>query len=100
MNPLRNRSRLLAPLLGLLLLLGQWCAVVHASQHELATAGKHLVCEICLSADGSGAAPPPPSIQAALVPAQIEKQALPPQFQLPARRQVRPQGRAPPAFPV
>lgn len=100
MNPLRNRSRLLAPLLGLMLLLGQWAAVVHASQHELATAGKHQVCEICLSADAGGAAPPPPTEPLALVPAQVELAPALPHFHLPARKQALPQGRAPPAFPV
>lgn len=51
-------------LLVLAFVLGQWFAVVHSTQHELASVDKLVACEVC--AAGHSAALPPPAPLAAL----------------------------------
>lgn len=52
-------------LLALAFALGQWFAVVHATQHELSSADRLVACEVC--AVGHAAATPPPAAAAGLV---------------------------------
>lgn len=59
-----KQGRLPHLLLALAFVLGQWFAVVHSTQHELASADKLVACEVC--AAGHSAALPPPALAAAL----------------------------------
>lgn len=52
--PARRTAQLI---LALAFVLGQWFAVVHATQHELSAADRLVACEVC--AVGHAAAPPP-----------------------------------------
>lgn len=91
---------LLRPTLRLLLLLtfsvGQWLAVVHATQHELTAADTLVACETCLLGHGSGGMPSMP-----ILPADLSSRAAPPPAPrlaaLPDLRAARPRSRAPPS---
>ena len=51
------RTFYLRLLLALAFVLGQACALAHATQHELDSAGKTLSCEICAVAHSGGGVP-------------------------------------------
>jgi hypothetical protein len=71
MNAIRRRLQwgLFAPLL---LVVCQWLAVAHATQHELTAPGTQAACEVCIVAHGAGALPAP-----AVVPARFKPDAEP-----------------------
>jgi hypothetical protein len=87
--------------LRLLLLLtftvGQWLAVVHATQHELAPTAKADICAICVLGHGNGAAALPPALPADLSSKSAAPSALP-AVVLPELRAARARSRAPPLF--
>ncbi|MGH8460736.1 MAG: hypothetical protein ACRESS_03955 [Stenotrophobium sp.] len=81
------------------LLLGQWCAVVHASQHDDLPAAGKPPCAICAIAHASGITPSTVQLSTMSAPA-AERicEVLP---VAPAvRRSTPPQSRAPPAIPA
>ncbi|GAC1629696.1 MAG: hypothetical protein NVS9B10_21230 [Nevskia sp.] len=84
-------------LLALAFVLGQWFAVVHATQHELNAADRLVACEVCAVGHASGAAPLAAAPALALLPS-IEApqgQRAPAVSRKPIRR---PPTRGPPAL--
>lgn len=90
------------PLRLLLLLsfaLGQWLAVVHATQHELAPTAKADICSICVLSHGHAGTAALPALPADL----SSKAAAPPPLatpSLPSLRAARARSRAPPVVLV
>ena len=56
-------------LLALAFVLGQWFAVVHATQHELNSADRLVACEVCAAGHASGTLPIAAVPALALLPA-------------------------------
>lgn len=96
---MRSRRTWFHLLLAVGFALGQWCAIVHASQHEILPHVEKTPCPICAIAHAAAAKP----AALALPPARWVQERV--AERLPAshprvRGAVRPPSRAPPLFPV
>lgn len=84
-------------LLALAFVAGQFCALAHAAQHELAN-DRPQSCETCAIAHGGAAAPMALPLPCAYVPVSLSPDAARPDT--PELRQTaRPRSRAPPILP-
>ena len=52
---MRSRRSFVSAVLAAALLVGQWLAVAHESQHALQPEAAHLSCAVCAHAHGAGA---------------------------------------------
>jgi hypothetical protein len=95
---MRGSRRFPRFLLILAFVVGQWFAVVHATQHELSSPQEAATCSICAVAHSGGGVPTFVALLIAFTYAALVSDARPAGIVV-RRAFLLPQGRAPPQFP-